>query len=393
MDEFGQRGRDFSRARYAPALKSAALATLRDKKIVDTTPDDFRAALADNKPSTNHFLRRIHNLAVGTGWLPWPIIPIKMWPAIQLKRKRGVTVEEHRLIIASEANVERRHFYELLWEVAAQMRRFQQDSFPQAASVDIEFRPPPVTMPGDWPLLTELHVTLGVAHRTVANLTTLITDLKKARLNCTNAQLGKRGAYVALRAARTTADAFIQRARDYLVGIFGSDWNQGWSVVGFANQSLALPDTDAHRFTVLQLVRDYFTANDEKEALQLNVTAAEATVQLAALTTEKTTAEACRFDQRSKRDLRDTAELGLEKHLRSLWNELGSILDALDARWLKFIDRIPGDPRVPEAVQDVAAAAQPGGIITLDWQDATRAARYKGLSSRWWAWMRSRCWR
>jgi hypothetical protein len=65
MDEFGQRGRDSSRARYARALKSSALATLREKKIVDTTPDDFRAALADNKPSTNHFLRRIHILAVG----------------------------------------------------------------------------------------------------------------------------------------------------------------------------------------------------------------------------------------------------------------------------------------------------------------------------------------
>jgi len=119
MDEFGQRGRDSSRARYARALKSQALATLREKKIVDTTPDDLRAVLADDKPSTNHFLRRIHNLAVGMGWLPWPIIPTKMWPAIQLKRKRGVTVEEHRRIIAVEDNVERRHFYELLWEVGA----------------------------------------------------------------------------------------------------------------------------------------------------------------------------------------------------------------------------------------------------------------------------------
>lgn len=119
MDEFRQRGRDSSRARYARALKSAPLTMLREKKIVDTTPDDLRAALADNKPSTNHFLRRIHNLAVGLGWLPWPIIPAKMWPAIQIKRKRGITLEEHQRIIAAEGNLERRHFYELLWEVGA----------------------------------------------------------------------------------------------------------------------------------------------------------------------------------------------------------------------------------------------------------------------------------
>ena len=46
---------------------------------------------------------------------------------------------------------------------------------------------------------------------------------------------------------------------------------------------------------------------------------------------------------------------------------------------MKFIDRIPGDPRVPEQVDEVTAETQPGGIITLDWEDATRAARYKVL--------------
>ena len=227
--------------------------------------------------------------------------------------------------------------------------------------------------------LTELVVPLGVAHCSVAALTTVITNGKLARLNYKIAQLGKQQAYVALRAARSTADAFIERARDYLVGIFGTEWNPGWSVVGFASPTLTLPITDAHRSTVLQLVRDYFTANAGKEAFQLNVTAAEATVQLTALTTTKAVTEACRCDQRSKRDLRDVAEEALDKKLRCLWTELESILDPLDPRWLKFIDRIPGDPRVPETVEAVVASTQPGGIITVDWEDATRAARYKVL--------------
>lgn len=50
-----------------------------------------------------------------------------------------------------------------------------------------------------------------------------------------------------------------------------------------------------------------------------------------------------------------------------------------DTRWLEFIDRIPGDPRAPEQVQEVSATAQPGGTIMLDWPDATRATRYKVL--------------
>jgi len=67
------------------------------------------------------------------------------------------------------------------------------------------------------------------------------------------------------------------------------------------------------------------------------------------------------------------------RRLRALWNELESVLEDLDPRWLKFIDRIPGDPRVPEQVEDVTAEAQPGGIILVDWEDTTRAASYKVL--------------
>ena len=65
--------------------------------------------------------------------------------------------------------------------------------------------------------------------------------------------------------------------------------------------------------------------------------------------------------------------------MRVLWKELETVPDPVDSRWLKFIDRIPGDPRVPEQVEGVTASAQPGGIITLDWPDATRAARHKVL--------------
>ena len=53
------------------------------------------------------------------------------------------------------------------------------------------------------------------------------------------------------------------------------------------------------------------------------------------------------------------------------------MLEPTDPRWLQFFDRIPGDPRVPERVEELVATAQPGGVIALDWEDATRAARYQ----------------
>jgi len=67
----------------------------------------------------------------------------------------------------------------------------------------------------------------------------------------------------------------------------------------------------------------------------------------------------------------------LEKKLQVLWTELETVLEPTDPRWLKFLDRIPGDPRVPERVEGVTASAQAGGIIASEWPDSARAARYK----------------
>ena len=119
MNEFLAKGQEATRERYRRAIGNRPFLGLQQRKIIETTADDLRLILADGKSSTNHFLRRLHNLAVGLGWLPWPLIPAKLWPLVRTKRRRGITLEEHRRILAAEANEERHHFYELLWEVGA----------------------------------------------------------------------------------------------------------------------------------------------------------------------------------------------------------------------------------------------------------------------------------
>lgn len=66
-----------------------------------------------------HYLRRLHNLAVDLGWLPWPILAKRAWPKIRSQSKRAITAEEHRAVIALEENPERRAYYELLNEIGA----------------------------------------------------------------------------------------------------------------------------------------------------------------------------------------------------------------------------------------------------------------------------------
>src|SRR5206468_6034025 len=66
-----------------------------------------------------HYLRRLHNLAVDLGWLPWPILAKRAWPKIRSQRKRAITAEEHGAVVSSEKNTERRAYYELLYETGA----------------------------------------------------------------------------------------------------------------------------------------------------------------------------------------------------------------------------------------------------------------------------------
>ena len=71
------------------------------------------------KVSTNIYLRRIHNFALGMNWLPVPVLAKRMWPGFRFGEKRAITLAEHEKIVARETNPERRAFYELAWHLGA----------------------------------------------------------------------------------------------------------------------------------------------------------------------------------------------------------------------------------------------------------------------------------
>lgn len=119
MDVFCRRGKKETWVRRERAMRGKAFTGLRERKLVETTGDHLREALALGGASTNHFLRCLHNLALGLGWLPAPIISQKLWPRPNYRQKRAITYEEHLCILASEKNIERRNFYQLLWEIGS----------------------------------------------------------------------------------------------------------------------------------------------------------------------------------------------------------------------------------------------------------------------------------
>jgi len=109
-----------SQERYISAAKDPALDPLRNLPLIHTTAETFYKVLKDSgKPCTNMYLRRFHSFALQLGWLAWPILGYNQWPKFRFKERRGVTWEEHQLLVSTEKNVERRAFLELLWHVGA----------------------------------------------------------------------------------------------------------------------------------------------------------------------------------------------------------------------------------------------------------------------------------
>ncbi|HUD49738.1 MAG TPA: tyrosine-type recombinase/integrase [Candidatus Baltobacteraceae bacterium] len=119
MEQMQTHGKESTRTRCARAMQSRAFDALRHVKLVETTAEDFVTILNGGKVSVAHYLKRLHNLAVGLGWLAFPVLAPRLWPKPRFKSKRGITASEHQRILAVEKNPERSLFYQLLWEIGS----------------------------------------------------------------------------------------------------------------------------------------------------------------------------------------------------------------------------------------------------------------------------------
>ena len=119
MDQMQTHGKDSSQVRYVRAMKSKSFDGLRDKRLIETNAADFLAVLNGAGVSVSHFLKRLHNFALGLGWIAVPVLAPKLWPRPEYKPKRAITWEEHQRILAGEKNIERQRYYRLLWEIGA----------------------------------------------------------------------------------------------------------------------------------------------------------------------------------------------------------------------------------------------------------------------------------
>jgi integrase len=111
--------RQSTRDRYNQAFREAILARFASRRLLETQPADVLQLIKEGTVSTNLYFRRLHSFALTLGWLPWPILGYRQWPSKKYKAKRGITWEEHRLLVDSEKDSEWKALLELAWHVGA----------------------------------------------------------------------------------------------------------------------------------------------------------------------------------------------------------------------------------------------------------------------------------
>ena len=87
MNEFCRRGKQQTQEDRRRVAMRRPQNLLRTLKLVETTADDVMSVLKAGGAMTNAFVRCLHNLALGLGWLPWPILPSKLWPVVEAKKE------------------------------------------------------------------------------------------------------------------------------------------------------------------------------------------------------------------------------------------------------------------------------------------------------------------
>src|ERR1035437_23240 len=105
--------------RWEKVEKDQALSSLWPLRVLETQPTHFLEPLNAGTVSTNVFLRRLSNFAIGMNWLPSAVLPKKLWPKVHYKKKRGIREDEQLAILAHEKNPEKHRFWDLSWHLGA----------------------------------------------------------------------------------------------------------------------------------------------------------------------------------------------------------------------------------------------------------------------------------
>jgi hypothetical protein len=194
----------------------------------------------------------------------------------------------------------------------------------------------------------QLETTLGLKQNTEAAIRADVTDLASKKDACNTLDANRPTVITAQTVAGSNGRAFLTTARDTFKPVLGTHANPAWEAAGWTAKSIAIPSTSERVLPLLKSVELFLTKNPAHEVStpKLTVTAARALALHDALFAARAAVNKHDRDSSDALTARDRAEEKLRVRLRGLIDELGQLLDPLDARWLAFGLKRPRRARI-----------------------------------------------
>jgi hypothetical protein len=219
-------------------------------------------------------------------------------------------------------------------------------------------------------------VSLGIKQNTEAAIRASMGTLATAVLQAGLKKSAVRDAYETLKAMDAAGEEVLIACKLRLQLKLGQRWSAAWEPTGFPHRSVAVPDIQDERFTLLDSLKDYFTAVPANESGEAGATAAICQTAWTNLSNARQAVANAESALTTAFNNRTAAEEGLRKRVRGLINELGDLLSDDDPRWEDFGLNIPANPSAPESVASVTLAPASAARIEVNWPYAVRALRY-----------------
>jgi len=227
-----------------------------------------------------------------------------------------------------------------------------------------------------------LEVTLGIKQNTEAVIRAAIDAAITARQNYTAAGVVVASQYDALQTADAAGEQTLTNCKLRLAKLFGQRFNPQWAATGWPDQSTGIPQSQDKRFTLLNSLKNYFTANPSAESAQMDATAALCLAAHTAISNARAAVNTAETTETDRLKDRKAAMKTLRKRIRGLIDELTQLIAEDDARWETFGLNIPANPSPPEGIADLTLTTPVAGKIHTTWPYATRMAGTRLLTKR-----------
>lgn len=219
--------------------------------------------------------------------------------------------------------------------------------------------------------------TIGILRNTEAVMRAAIAALSTAETQLGLKKSAVSTAYDALQAVDDAGYDCLNNCKLRLRQVLGERWSAAWEPTGFPGQSTAVPDKADVRFTLLDKLKNYFTAVPASENAGMGATAALCGTAWTAISDARQVVANAEEAQTTAFNARTAAADALRKRVRGLIAELEDLIADDDPRWEAFGLNIPANPSAPEPVAGVTAAALGNGRIEVSYPYAVRAIRYR----------------